>query len=227
MLFGYREYGNYQAKKEIAESYNSVLDFKDFENGELKSSLELKVAENFVMKQNVISERVAKEHFKKELKGYKDINSFMKSEVMTSIRSLEAKYDESIGDEFDGIAITDDNYIHKDIVEKNFLRVPKSFSYEDEWTSINGTVLKKSTIIDSIDIFNKFDAIIGTKKSEKSFSWLRKKDPVIELKSYNPNTKINYVNNITVDTKKGKVGNIFLSPFAMMAYGFVLATALN
>lgn len=226
ILFGYREYQNYVVKKEIAESYNSVIDFKEAEKGQLKNSLDLQVADNFIMKQNVISEQVAKEQFKKELEGYKDITTYMKSEVMTSIKNLEAKYESNTNNQFDGIDMKDD-YIHKDIVDKNFLRIPESFEYKDEWTTINGTVLKKSTLIDSIGVFNKFDAIIGSKKSEKSFSWLRKREPVLELKSYNPNTQINYVNNITVDNKKGKVGSVLLSPFAMVAYGFIAATALN
>ena len=88
LLFGYREYQHYVLNKDLKESYNSVIDFKNAETGQLKNSLELQVADNFVMKQNVLSEKVAKEQFQEELKGYKEITAYMKSEVMTSIRKL-------------------------------------------------------------------------------------------------------------------------------------------
>lgn len=227
MIFGWREYSHYSEKKGMSDSYNSIIDFNEAEKSELKSSLNLKAADNYIMRQNFISERIAKEQFKKELEGYKKVNAYMKSEIVTSIKSLESKYNEVSSNQFDDIEIMDGEYIHKDVVDKYFLRVPKTFNYADDWFSLTGTVKKESTIIDTLYMLNKFDAIIGYKKSEKKFSWLRKKSPVVELTSYNPYSKINYVNNIVVDKNKGKVGNILFSKPAMIIYGFLGASILN
>jgi len=221
VILSWRECGHAAEKKAQKESYNAVIDFKDGEKAQLKNSLDLKVADNLIMKQNIMSESVAKEQLKEELKGYKDLTAYMKSEVITSIKNLEAQYEKIDKDPFDGIKIIDGEYIHKDDVDKNFMRTPKTFSYIDDWMAFSGTVNKKSTMLDSLYLLNKFDATIGSKKSEKSFSWLRKKEPTVELKSYNPHTKIVYVNNVVVDNDKGKVGNILFSKPAMFLYGFI------
>lgn len=219
ILFGWREYSHYMEKLTIVRDYNSAIDFKDAEKGQLKNSLDLKVADEFIMKQNLISEKVAKEQLKEELKGYKDLTAYMKSEVITSIRNLEAKYDDKDSDPFIGIDLLDGDYIHKNIVDKNFVRAPKSFSYKDDWMSFEGTVNRKSTALDSLYLLNKFDATIGYVRPDTTFGWLRKKTPVVSLKSYNPYTKIVYVNNVVVDNGKGKVGNILFSKPAMLIYG--------
>ena len=65
-------------------------------------------------------------------------------------------------------------------------------------------------------MINKFDVTIGWKKPDKSFKFLRKKIPVVELISYSPYSKINYVNNVVVDDNKS---NIFTSKPAMVVYG--------
>jgi len=221
LCIGGIQINHYFSMKDIEDSYESVIKFKEAEKSQLKNSLDLKVEDSRVMQQHIISQDVALSQFKKEFEGYKKINSYMKTEVISSIKNLEAKYNSTPKNEFDGIKIEDGGYISKKDVEKNFLRIPANFDYKDEWLSINGTISKKSTIIDSLGIFNKFDAIIGYKKSEKNFSWLRKKEPVLELKSYNPYTKITHVNNVVVDDKKGKAKNILLSTPAVFVYGLI------
>lgn len=220
-FIGWREYSHYSEKKTMAQSYKSVISFNEVEKNQLKNSLDLKVADEFVMKQNLVTEKIAKEELKEELKGYKDLTAYMKSEVITSIKNLEAKYDSKDSDPFIGIDLLDGDYIHKDDVDKNFVRVPKSFSYNDEWLSFKGTVNRESALLDSLYLLNKFDATIGYVRPDTSFSWFRKKEPVVTLKSYNPYTKIVYVNNVVVNDDKGKVGNILLSKPAMLIYGAV------
>jgi len=221
LLFGWREYSHYADKKATEASYEAVITYNETEKAQLKNSLDLKVADVKVMEQNIMSEKVAKEQLGKELEGYKNITAYMKSEVITSIKNLEAKYNEPKTDPFEGISLLEDEYIHKDVVSSMFVRVPKPFGYSDDWMSINGVVNKEAVTIDSLGIFNKFDAIIGYKKPEGSFSFLKKKSPVVELISYSPYTKINYVNNVVVNNDKGKVGNILLSKPAMLIYGFI------
>lgn len=227
LFFGWREYGHYVEKKAIEDSYEAVISYKDGERNQLKNSLDLEVADKVIMKQNIMSEKVAKEQLKEELEGYKDLTAYMKSEVVTSIKNLEAKYDKAERDQFDGIDIKDGEYIHKNDVDKNFVRVPTTFGHKDDWMYFAGTINKHSTILDSLYLINKFDATIGSKKSEKSFSWLRKKEPTVELKSYNPYTEVTYVNNVVINDDKGKIGNILLSKPAMFVYGVLTGVAIN
>lgn len=221
LFIGGREVQHYFIDKDRKESYEAVIRFNEGEKAQLMNSLDLKAQDNKLMKQNIMSQKIALEQFEKELEDYKSINSYMKTEVMSSIKSLEAKYNSKPKDEFEGITVKPGGYIHRDEVAKNFLRVPAPFEYKDEWFSINGTVNKESTMIDSLSMFNKFDAVIGYKKSEKSFSWLRKKEPVVELTSFSPYTEVTYINNVVVDEKKGKAKSVLLSKPAMLLYGVI------
>ena len=222
-----RECSHAADKKAQEESYEAVITFKDGERNQMKKSLDLAIADREVMQQNVMSNKVALEQLGKELEGYKKVNAYLKSEVTTKLTNLEAKYEDLDRDPFDGITLQDGKYIHMDDVNKNFLRVPKQFSYEDdEWIQFYGTVKREKTVMDSLKVFNKFDATIGYMKPDTmKWKWLKKPVPVVELKSYNPYTKINYVNNVVVDNDKGKVGNILLSKPAMFLYGFVAGRA--
>jgi len=221
LCIGGMQLNHYFSIKDMENSYESVINFKEAEKSQLKNSLDLKIEDSRVMQQHIISQDVALNQFKKEFKDYKKVNSYLKSEVISTIRGLEAKYDSVKKDDFAGITIADGGYISKKDVAKNFLRIPANFEYKDEWLSLNGTVNKKSTTIDSLSMFNKFDAIIGYKKSDKSFGWLRKKDPVVELKSYSPYTKITHVNNVVINDKKSKTKNILLSTPAVFIYGLI------
>ena len=221
LFIGWREYSHYSEKQTMAESYKSVINFKDNERNQIKNSLDLKVADEFVMKQNLLTEKIANDELREELKGYKDLTAYMKYEVITSIKNLEAKYDKKDGDTFKNIKVKDGKYIHKDAVDKNFVRIPKKFDYEDDWLSFEGTLNKESLVLDSLFLLNKFDATIGYVKQDVKFSWLKKKEPVVSLKSYNPYTKIVYVNNVVIDNDKGKVGNVLFSKPAMLIYGFL------
>jgi len=225
-LFGYRECSHSIDKKNMEQSYESVIAFKDGERNQMKKSLDLKVEDSVVMAQNIMSQKVAMEQLQGELDGFKSINSYLKSEVITSVKNLEAKYKDDKKDPFKGIEVKDGKYIHMDAVNKNFIRIPKSFSYKDDWMALEGTVKKENTTIDSLGIFNKFDAIIGYKKPKGPFRFLKKKKPIVELKSYNPYTKINYVNNVTIRGGDSKTKNILLSKPAMLIYGFIGGRAL-
>jgi len=215
-----RECSHAAEKNEIAESYDAMIAFKDGERNQMKRSLDLKTQDSIIMSQNIMSQKVALEQLGEELSGYKSINSYLKSEVITSVKNLEAKYDNK-KDPLDGIKLRDGKYVHMNDVNKHFVRVPNPFTYTDDWMTLKGTVKKESTIIDSLGIFNKFDAIIGYKKPEGTFGFLKKKSPVVELKSYNPYTKINYVNNVTIKGDDNKAKNILLSRPAFFIYGII------
>ncbi len=227
IILGWREYSHYEASRMAEYSYNSIIDFNTEENSQLKKSIDLKAAESVIMNQKIVSSEIALTQLKEEINGYKRLNSYLKTEVTTTIKNLEARYDNLSEDQFDGIEVKDGSYIHMDEVNKNFLRIPSSFSKKNEWMSIYGTVNKKNTTIDSLLVFNKFDAIIGYRKSGKKFSFLRKNEPIVELKSYNPYTSINYVNNVVVSSNKSKAESIFTSKLAMVFYGVIGGRLIN
>jgi len=222
IILGWRECSHAEDKRIQEESYGAVIAFKDGERNQIKKSLDLKVQDSFSMAQNIMTNEIALEQLKRELDGYKSITAYLKSEVTTTLRSLEAKYDTNGVDEFDGAVFHDGNYLHKDYVSKNYIRVPRGFKYNDEWTKFSGTIRKGSTMMDSLSIFNKFDATIGyVKPDTMKWKWFKKPIPVVELNSYNPYTKINYVNNVVVKKDKTDVGNILLSKPAMFIYGLI------
>ena len=223
VLLGAREYINYSDSESMKKSYKSIIAFKDGEKKQLKNSLELKVADEFIMKQNIVSSKIAQEQLRGEVERFKEISSYVKMESITAIRNIEAKYNDDNIDDLKEIPVINSKYVLKEDIEKYFVRVNKSFKHENDsgWFYISGLIKKESVLIDSMSVFNKFDATIGIKKSDKNFSWLRKGEPVVYLKSYNPYSKIVYVNNITVENDKSKVGNILFSKPAMIIYGIL------
>lgn len=228
IFIGWREYSHYEERRATKESYESVIAFHEGEKAQLKNSLDLKVVDEIVMRQNIMTSDIANEHLKGEIEGFKEINSYMKSEVLAVIRKLEVQYKESNRDNpFEGLTLKNDEYVHKDDVEKNFLRLPKTFEHKEDsgWFYLSGVVKKESVSIDSLSMLNKFDATIGFKKPDKRFGWMKKKEPVVSLKSYNPYSEIVYVNNVTVKDKKNKAGNILLSKPAFFLYGVVAGRA--
>jgi hypothetical protein len=211
--------------KQVKSSYETVLKYKEIEKQQLIKSDSLKAVEIKTIAQNQVSYADAIKHFEKEIKGFKRAQSLVKSEILTEIKGLSLDYD-STGGKFDGISINDSLYIHKDTVDAYFIRVPKNIDYSDDWLSFNATVDHKFKL-DSLKTLNKLDIVIGYKKQEKPLSFLRKKDPVVELKSYSPYSSVPYVNNVVFKEEKSKVSSIFTSRAAFFGYGFITSTVLN
>ena len=113
-------------------------------------------------------------------------------------------------------------------LNEHYLKIPAKVEMNNDWMSFNATIEKKFSI-DSLSMYNKFDAYLGYKKPEKPLKFLRKSEPVLELRSYSPYTKVAYVNNIVVED--GKKGKFLTSKPAMFLYGlgtgFILSKSIN
>lgn len=213
-----------QQIKEVKRNYESIISYSDAEKNKLIKEDSLKAVEIKTMAQNQLSHSVAIEEFKKELNGFKRAQILVKSEILTEINGLSIglEGDSSLSD----LNLVDSMYLHKDTVLNNFIRIPKSGHYSDDWISMDFKI-KKDFVLDSLRLINKFDIVIGYKKQDKSFGFLRKKDPVVEMKSYNPYSSVPYINNIVIkDDRKGLM-KITSSKPAMFAYGFIASTVLN
>lgn len=207
-LFLFQECEHNSDLKRDLESTNN---FWETEKEQWISRDSIKTHDIAEMEQNLMSEISARKLLEEEFKRFKEIQSHVRSELITRIDTMFIPYDPDsnniINDYTDCIPI--------DTVRKYFLQTPKGVGYNDTWFAFSGTVDSIGLTIDSLSMINKFDVTIGWKKPDKPFKFLRKKQPVVELISYNPYTKVNYVNNIVVDKKE----SIFNSKLAYAIYG--------
>ncbi len=170
------------------------------------------------MKQNVMSEKAAKKLLKEELEGYKRVNSFLEAKVVNKINNLSVDLKSPPEGTFSGIEIDTSGLIHKDTVDKYFLRTPSAFNYSDDWASINGFVERDSVDFNEISFTNELDVTIGRKKG----TLFKKGDYVVDFKSYSPYANVPYVNNVVVKENKTTFEKIFLSRPACFVYGLVV-----
>jgi len=163
------------------------------------------------MNMNLMSEVSARKLLEDEFNRFKEIQSHVRTETKTRIDTLFIPY---TADTFSIVSLYD-SLIPIDTVNKYFIQTPKDVSYSSVWFAFDGSVDSIGLTIDSLSTINKFDVTIGWKKPDKPFKFLRKKQPIVELTSYNPYTEVNYINNVVVEKKN----NIFTSKVAMFLYG--------
>lgn len=116
------------------------------------------------------------------------------------------------------IAGKTDTCISMSFVDSNFIEKGSKASFSSEWYNISITI-EDSLKIDSLSVREKIDAVMSWKKSDKAFSFLRKKTPVLSVYSYNPNTGVTFVNNLVVEDKQNVSGKLLLSKPAIFMYG--------
>jgi hypothetical protein len=81
----------------------------------------------------------------------------------------------------------------------NAVILPKTFSTQNKWYSINGEVKKNGVLFDSIKVVNESKVTIGWKRG--GFLGL-KKIPVVEIKNTNPYISVPKMDNVVVDPDK-------------------------
>lgn len=144
-----------------------------------------------------------------------NISSVIKTEVRTEIKeSIEYVYDTTY------LALDSNDFIHRDSVIANFIPKGSKVHKNDLWYDLSIS-LEDSLIIDSLIMRDKIDAVLAWKKPDKNFKFLRKKEPVVSVQSYNPYTKIGYVNNLVVKDERSKFGRIMTSKPMMFMYGII------
>lgn len=199
-------------KHDLESSYN----FLEIEKKSAFNRDSLHVHEMKQMKQNLMSETAARLLLEEDYKRFKDIRNQVRVEMTTSIDTIYIPYET-----LDTVIIN--NYadvIPVDTVNKYFIQIPRKSKFEDGWMKLY-TTIDTALIIDSMRFINKFDVTIGYKKPDKPLKFLRHKQPVVELTSFNPYTTINYINNIVVDDKKNPAKAMAVSGGVGFVVGFV------
>lgn len=76
----------------------------------------------------------------------------------------------------------------------SFMRIPIRFGKKDTWYSISGTVTKAGVHIDSVSMNNRLRITIAYQKN----GFLKRRTPVVEVKSSNPYSAITNVDNVII-----------------------------
>lgn len=183
--------------KELEDEVNAVNDFWEGEEAQWISRDSIQAQDIAQMQQNLMTETSARILLEEEFKRFKSINSQVRAEIITMIDTVIEYRDieNNIVDNYQ-------DCIPVDTVKEHFIQIPRIASLEDQWMKIY-TTIDTALMIDSLFFINKFDVTIGYKKPDKPLKFLRRKEPVVELISYSPYSKVNYVNNIVVKDKPG------------------------
>lgn len=191
-----------KSKHDMKEGYENAIEFVEKENNQLIQEKNLEVYAKEQMRQNLVSERQANSLLKEELKSFKSIQAYIKAEMKTQMKDVLAQYVDGLDTTITVVTKNDETY----------MKVPRPFIYSDKWTELTGTVTTGGVLIDSLMFINKFDITVGWKRDR----WYSKQKPVMEMKSYNPNTSIPYMNNVVI---KKPTTPWYTSRAAMFGYG--------
>lgn len=198
----------------LRQNLNSTSSFLEIEKQQSISRDSIHAQDVKIMEQNLMSETAARILLQDEFERFKEISSHVRAETITRIDTMfivyESESDDIINEYTDCIPI--------DTVRAYFIQSPKRVRYADTWFAFAGIVDTIGLNIESMSMVNKFDVTVGWKKPDKPFKFLRRKKPVVELTSYNPYTKVNYVNNIVVENRQS---NLFTNVILPSAAGFV------
>jgi hypothetical protein len=142
------------------------------------------------------SKAEASEITKDNLKDLEELKNLSKDfeGVKKSLRNLENYIATSTSTTINKTINLKDTTIYRDSIAYNL----PSFRYDDKWTTINGLIENGKVDVmvssrDSLDIVQYWD--------RKWF--LGRKKYFTEVKSFNPNTKVDYQKNIKVKRKRG------------------------
>lgn len=83
----------------------------------------------------------------------------------------------------------------------SFMRIPIRFGKKDTWYSISGTVTKAGVHIDSVSMNNRLRITIAYQKN----GFLKRRTPVVEVKSSNPYSTIIKVDNVIIKKPYAKL----------------------
>jgi hypothetical protein len=139
--------------------------------------------------QMIVDERAGKELLKQENSELKELASHVKVHTNTVIKEvyvpLERETVSAREVEFDSTIVGDSVEIRK-------------FMIGDEWYGIKGRITPNAIAFDSVSFKEELTTNIGWKRDK----WYKSKYAVIEVKSANPYTKVEGLQNVVVKEKK-------------------------
>ena len=209
-LFLMRECEHSSDMKLISQSMESQKAFFEKEMESYFAGEDIKVSDSATVKQNLVAsiEDVLDDKYSE----LGDVGSVIKVETHTVIKEVIRYVHDTTY-----LSSNTDTFIHRDSVSAHFIAKGSKASHNDLWYDIDVT-LGDSLIIDSLLVREKIDAILSWNKPDKSFKFLRKKEPIVTIQSYSPHSNIGYVNNLVVQEKNR---NFLTSKPMMILYGAV------
>ena len=212
-LFIFRECEHSSDMKLISLSMESQKNFFEKEMESYFAGEDIKVSDSTTVKQNLVAS--IEDVLDDKYSNLGDVGSVIKVETHTVIKEVIRYVHDTTY-----LSSTTEEFIHRDSVTEHFIAKGSKASANDLWYDINIT-LGDSLIIDSLLVREKIDAILSWNKPDKSFKFLRKKEPIVTIQSFSPHSNIGYVNNLVVKEKNSKFGNVLTSKPMMFVYGVI------
>lgn len=210
-LFLFRECEHSSDMKLISQSMESQKAFFDKEMESYFAGKEISVSDSATVKQNLVAS--IEDVLDDKYSNLGDIGSIIKLETHTYIRdSIEYIHDTVY------LSNNTEEFIHRDSITEHFIAKGSKVTHNELWYDISMT-LGDSLVIDSLLVREKIDAILSYRKPDKSFKFLRKKEPIVTINSYSPHSNIGYINNLVVQEKKSNFGKALTSKPMMIVYG--------
>ena len=194
-------------------------DFFELERMSYFDSMDVRIQSIKEAKQNSVLSIDDIEVIRNMYPGISNIESLVKTELHSFITGSSTYIYDTVY-----LAQNNDEYIHRDSVKRNFIPKGTRSIKNDAWYDLSLTI-GDSLSIDSLKVREKLDVILGWKKPDKSFKWLRKREPIVSVQSYNPYTEVGYVNNLVVRDERSKFGKVMTSKPMMFIYGLGIGYA--
>ena len=132
----------------------------------------------------------------------KRLNRQIKIGFETKIKDIIAEYEGDDGDNF--ITETVHDTIHDTVyVNPIGVKFGTKFTLRDDWYHSAGRIMQDGVLFDSLSFKNDLTITIGRKRE----GWFKPMETKVEVRSENPYTRINSLNNIKIQEKGDKLIN--------------------
>lgn len=199
--------------------FQKMEDFHSLRDSQNLAKINSKVADSVKMSQTIVEYENLSNRLKNELDKYKEGASMVETVIETRVDSILITSNDTVF--IDSARLS--SCLYADSLIKEFKKKKIFFNFKDEWITLNGYHTYKDILLDSINIRNEFDVILGYKREK----WYARRNPVVELKSYNPNSEVVYINNIVTKDKKTMFQKVFNSKPAYLVYGILVGSIIN
>lgn len=221
VLFFLRECSHNSELNKKDSDFTSMQDFHKRRDSINLAKINSHAQDSVKMTQTIVEYENLSKELKEELKGYKDGSSLTETVISSVANDIIIE----IHDTFyvDSVKLRSLGCECADSLLKEFRKKKVFYNFRDEWLNIVGHHTYNKVSFDTISFRNEFDVIIGSKREK----WYKRRNQVVELKSYSPYTEVVYVNNVVTKDSKTKYQRIFKSKPAYFFYGILGGFVLN
>jgi len=195
-LFIFRECSHSSELDKKDSDFEIMQDFHSKRDSANLAKIKLDAADSIKANQIIVEYENLSKALKEELRGYKNGASLTETKVVTVLESVEMEIHDTIFIDKSRLSIEGCHY--SDSLLKEFRNKKSFFTFKDDWLNIVGQYTYDKVLLDTVSLKNEFDVILGYKKEK----WYKRRNQVVELKSYSPYAEIVYLNNIIVKDRK-------------------------